>query len=157
TTGEMPRVVLDTSARSDLEHHFDVEVRARLEALCFEQLPRAPQLDESIRQLGTNELYSTLERRTLRHEMLRGINRRALERRDRFPGQHVDLRDALDLVPPHLDAHTLLFIGRKDLDRVAAHAEGPTLERDVVASVLNAHQRAQDVVAIDTLAARQRH
>jgi hypothetical protein len=36
-TGDVPRVVLDPRARTDLEHHLDVEVRAALQSLGLEQ------------------------------------------------------------------------------------------------------------------------
>ena len=58
----------------------------------------------------------------------------------RLAGERIDLGDALDLVAPQLDAHALLLVGREDLDRVAAHAEGAALERDVVALVLDARR-----------------
>ena len=150
--GEMARVVLDAGARPDLEHHLDVEVRARLEPLRLEQLAGVAQLGQPLGELGADQLHRALERRALGDEVLRRIDRRALERRDRLAGEHVDLRDALDLVAPHLDAHALLFVRREDLDRVAAHAERAALERDVVAGVLDPHERAQNVVAVDALA-----
>ncbi len=115
-------------------------------------LPAVPQLGEPLGQLGANQLDGALERRPLRDEVLRRIDRRALERGDRLAGEDVDLRDALDLVAPHLDADALLLVRRKDLDGVAAHAERAALERDVVAAVLNAHERAENVVALDRLA-----
>ena len=108
-------------------------------------------------ELLADQLHRALERRALRDEVLRRIDRRALERGDRLAGEHVDLRDALDLVAPELDAHPLLLVRRKDLDRVAAHAERAALERDVVAVVLDLHERAQDVVAVHALALRERH
>jgi hypothetical protein len=49
--------------------------------------------------------------------------------------------------PKSSTPHGLLFVGREDLDRVAAHAEGAALERDVVAPVLDATSALQDVVA----------
>src|SRR5262249_49285280 len=96
------------------------------------------------------------QRRSLRDEMLCGIDGGASQLRDRLAREDVDLRDALDLVAPHLDAHALLLVRRKDLDRVAAHAERATVERDVVAPVLNANQGTQDVVAIDLLSLCER-
>ena len=61
------------------------------------------------------------------------------------------LRDALDLVAPELEPHRLLLVGRIDLHRVAAHAKRAAVERDIVAHVLDADERAQDVVARDLL------
>ena len=78
---EMARVVLDAGAGADLEHHLDVEVRARLEPLRLEQLAGVAQLGEPLDKLGANQLDRALERRALGDEVLRRIDRRALERR----------------------------------------------------------------------------
>src|SRR5688572_9086403 len=88
--------------------------------------------------------------------MLRRVNRRPLQRRDRLTGEDIDLGDALDFVAPHLDTDPLLLVRWIDLDRVAADAECPALEGDVVAVVLDRDERPQDVVARDLLATRER-
>src|SRR6185312_8732174 len=107
------------------------------QALRLEQLSLPPQLGETLRQLALNQPDRALDRRARRDEVLRRIDRRTLELRDRVPRDDIDLGDALDLVAPHLDADALLLVGREDLDRVASHAKGAALERDVVARVLN--------------------
>jgi hypothetical protein len=61
------------------------------------------------------------------------------------------------LIPPELDAHRLLLVRRKDLDRVAAHSERAALERNVVSPVLNANQRAENIVAVGFLPLGERH
>src|SRR6266550_574440 len=68
--GQMPRIVLDAGTGANLEHHLDVEVRARLETLCLEKLPGGSQLSKTLRQLFTNQSHCSLDRRTRRHEML---------------------------------------------------------------------------------------
>src|SRR5919198_4374406 len=88
--------------------------------------------------------------------MLGRIDRGTIERRDRLAGEHVDLRDALDLVTPHLDTNALFLVRRKDLDGIAAHAERATLECNVVPTVLNFHEGEQDLVAGDVLPLRER-
>src|SRR5438132_338394 len=148
----MARVVLDSGAGADLQHHFDVEVRPRLESLRLEQLVLAAEIRESLRELFLDVPNGTLDGRPGCDEMLRGIDRRVLEDRDRFAGERIDLRDALDLLAPHLDAHSLLFIGRQNLDGITTDAERPAIERDVVARILDADERAQDVVASRPLA-----
>ena len=152
----MPRVVLDPGAGADLEHHLDVEVRARLQPLRLEELAGRAQLGESLDELFSNDLHRPLERRPLGDEVFRRIDCRALERGDRLARQDVDLRDTFDLIAPHLDANTLLFIRRIDLDGVAAHAKRATLERDVVPRILYAHERPQDVVTLDAFPFRER-
>src|SRR3954467_14722379 len=141
----MPRVVLDSCTRPDLEHHLDVEVRAGLEALGFEQLPRRAKLIQPPRQLFSNEGDGSLDRRPRCNEVFRGIDRRLLEIGDRITGQRIDFAYALDLVAPHLNPNALLFVGWQDLDGVAAHAERAALEAHVVAGVLDLYQRAQNV------------
>src|SRR5699024_11097380 len=114
------------------QHHLDVEVRARLEPLGFEELALTPQNLEPLAELLSDLAHRSIERRPGRDEMLGRIDRRALEDSDRLAGERIDLRDALDLVAPELDANPLLLVGRKDLDGVSPNAERPALESDVV-------------------------
>jgi len=88
--------------------------------------------------------------------MLGGIDRGLLQIRDRISGQRIDLADPLYLVAPHLDAHALFLVSRKDLDGVTAHSECAALERDVVSAVLDLHEGAQNLVARDALALSKR-
>src|SRR6185503_5028530 len=97
-SGEMARVVLDAGAGADFEHHLDVEVRARLESLRFEQLSLLAQQREAFLELIANQLHGPLECRPLRDEVFRRVDRRTIERRNRLAGKYVDLRDPLDLV-----------------------------------------------------------
>src|ERR1051325_28521 len=147
----MAGIVLDAGAGPDLQHHLDVEVRSTLEALSLEQLAGIAQDLEALLELGANELHRALERRPLRDEVFRRIDRSAIERGDRLAGERVDLRDALDFVAPKLDANPLLFVRRKNLDRVAAHPKRSPIEGDVVAMILDHHQRAENVVARNLL------
>ena len=61
--------------------------------------------------------------------------------------------EPLDLIAEELHAHrAAFFVGRKNLDRVAAHAEGAAMEIVIVALVLDIDQFAQHPVALDSLA-----
>ena len=66
--------------------------------------------------------------------------------------QRVDLREALDLVAPQLDAVGVVVVGGIDLDDVAAHAESAAPEIAVVALVQDLDQLGDDLVARDLLA-----
>ena len=88
--------------------------------------------------------------------MLGRINRRLLEVGDRVPGKRIDFRDPFDLVSPHLDANALLLVRRQNLDRIPAHAERASLEAHVIARVLDLHERAENVVARNSLPFRER-
>ena len=67
-------------------------------------------------------------------------------------GERVDGEDALHLVAEHLDAGDQLLVHRVDLQHVAAHAEVPAGQGDVVALELHVHQPAQQPVAVVALA-----
>ena len=75
--------------------------------------------------------------------------RRAASSASMLAGQRVELVQRLDLVAEQVDAVGGLGVGREDLERVAAHAEGAARERRVVARVLDVDQLAQDLVAVD--------
>src|SRR6185312_9449922 len=146
-TRDVARVVLDARARPDLHQHLDVEIGPRLEPLSLEQLPCLAEYREALDELRPDETERALEGCARRHEVLGRIDRRFVEVGDGAAGDDVDLRDAFDLVAPHLDANALLLVCREDLDGVAAYPERAALERNVVARVLDADPRAQDVVA----------
>ena len=63
----------------------------------------------------------------------------------------VNLVDGLDLVPPELDAHRVVGVGREHVQRVAPHAEGAALLLVVVAVVLDIDELMDDLVAIHLL------
>src|SRR5262249_32708597 len=153
--GKMSRVVLDTRARADLQHHLDVEMRTRFEPLRLEQLAISAQYFQPLAQLLSNLPDRSLERWPRCDEVFRRIDRGALEHRDRLAREGIDLRDALDLVAPELDAHTLLLVRWQNLDRVSPDAERSPLERHIVAAILNADERAQDVIPRNGLALLQ--
>ena len=152
SSGQMTRVVFDAGTGADLEHHLDVEVGARFETLGFEQLVRRAEIRQTLHQLFANEADSALDGRTRSDEVLRRIDRRLLEIGDGVPSQRIDFTNPLDLVAPHLDSHSLLFVRRENLHRITAHPERPALEAHVVTRVLDFHQRSENVVARDLLA-----
>ena len=67
---------------------------------------------------------------------------------DQLARQRVEVLQALDLVAEEARAERRLGVGREDLERVAAHAERAAAERGVVAVVLQAHELAQQLVAV---------
>ena len=85
-----------------------------------------------------------------------GIDRHAVVATQRLAGERVEGHQLVDLVAEQPDAQRRLFVGRVDLDDVAANAEGATPELDVVALVLDLDQLAQDVIPPDPLAALER-
>src|SRR5687767_9550242 len=89
--------------------------------------------------------------------MLGRIDRGLFETGDDFTSERVDLRDSLDLIPPHFDTNTLLLVSRENLDSVASHAECGALECYVVPRVLDLYKGAEDLIARNSLSFRQGH
>ena len=86
-----------------------------------------------------------------------GIDRHVLELVDHLAADRVEAHDALDLVAPEGHPHGRVFVGRPDLERVAAHAELAARELVVVARVVNVDQLAQRLIAIDLRCDLQQH
>jgi hypothetical protein len=67
---------------------------------------------------------------------------------DQLAGQRIEVLQALDLVPEERGPERGLRVGRKDLQRLAAHPERPAAERRVVPVVLELDELAQQPVAV---------
>ncbi len=67
---------------------------------------------------------------------------------DDLARQRVEVLQALDLVAEQQHPERGLLVGREDLQRLPAHAEGAAAERRVVAVVLQRDQLAQQLVAV---------
>jgi hypothetical protein len=123
--GQVPRVVLDALAVAQLAEHLQVEAGALLQALRLHQLAR---LDEEVQaSLSSSLIDSTAETDLLarRHVVARRVDREARHLLPDAAGERIEQLQRLDLVVEQLDADRQLRVfGRKDVDGVAAHAEG---------------------------------
>src|SRR5206468_2243497 len=100
------------------------------------------ELAQPVAQLDLDVLDRELELLPGRHEVLSRVDLDRLELAQQLAGQRVELDDPLDLVAPELDPGRDLFVGRLDLERVAADAELAAPERLVVALVVDLGQPA---------------
>ncbi len=82
---------------------------------------------------------------------INGNARQILLPRAHFRGQRIDLPERIDLVAPHFDAVTVIFIGGIDFDHVAAHAERAAAQV-LAAVVLDIDELAQQRFARGLLA-----
>src|SRR5699024_9449661 len=71
---------------------------------------------------------------------------------DNVPRQRMQVVQPVDLVAEHLHPDRQLLISRDDLNGVATHPEGSTVESDVVTGVLHIDQRTQEDVPVDLTA-----
>ena len=140
----MPRVVLDPGAEADLADHLQVEARALLQTLGLEQLLLAAQPDQPLREFDFDRPQRAIDLLLGDDIVAAGPDRHGLHHAGDCAGQRVDARDALDPVAEKLDPQRRVpFIGRENLDAVAADAESPAVEVQVVALVLDVDQFAQ--------------
>ena len=155
---EVARVVFDAAAKPDLLHHFDVVQHAGADALGFE---RAVGIEEHS-FLHLHIRLDFLERGV--HLLLPGRVVRGGEDRDVTPagndlaGEHVDLRDAFDLVAEKAHAKSLVRpVHGIDVERVAVGAERPARKIHVVALILVFDEPPHHVAAVDLHALAQRN
>ena len=147
-SGEVARVVLDARARADLEHHLDVEIGARLEALRLEQLPRVAQLRQPLGKLGADQLDRALDRGTRRDEVLRRIDRGFLSCSDDLAGERIDLaRSARPRRPTSRCARPALRTPERSRRCRRARGTSPRSNITSLREYWIFDQRAQDLVA----------
>ena len=81
--------------------------------------------------------------------MVRRVNRNVKHLRERVSGQHICLRDFIDLVAEELHAvGKLILIRRKNLYHVAAHTEGAAVKVEVISAVLDIDELGDDLIPI---------
>ena len=81
--------------------------------------------------------------------MVRRVNRNVKHLRERVSGQHICLRNFIDLVAEELHAvGKLILIRRKNLYHVAAHTEGAAVKVEVISAVLDIDELCDDLIPI---------
>ncbi len=151
TPVNMPGVVLDTRTETDLAHHFDVIGGAHPQPLGLQQLSLALHLGEPLGQLRLNARDRPLHPFRAGDVVGGGEDEHIGRVANDLPGHRMQIGQPFDLVPEHLDPDCELLIGGKHLDGIAADAERPTGEGQVVAGVLDVDEPAQQPVAFDLL------
>jgi hypothetical protein len=74
----------------------------------------------------------------------RGEERDLLHLAAALLGQRIEERDLFDLVAEERDTDGLVAVGRLDLERVALHPEGTSIEHQLVAVVLHLDEPSQE-------------
>ena len=151
TPVKMARVVLDSRAEAHRLDHFQIVIRAHLQALRFEQLAFLLELMQSLAQLILDGVDRPIKLRTCGNIVGSRPNGKRLVFVENLARDVVDLGDRLNLVTPELHADGVVGIGREHVERVAANAEGAAFELVIVAIVLDVDQLVDDVIALGRL------
>ena len=125
TACEIARIILDTLAHAGGFQHFEIEQRALLQPLRFEQTARAVEIVEPMLQLFF-DAFDRLQQSRARRDIMRiGVDLYGLQIGGLIAGQRIEFNNAFDFVTEHRHTPGAVFImGRKDFDNVATHAEG---------------------------------
>ena len=142
-------IVLDSAAKADFLHHFDVIPCTLLDALRLDQLVIFLEPFDALLQLSLN-LANRRVHLFLGRDVVRcRIDCHMLQIALACAGQRVNLADAVDFISKKLHAHRVgIRINRPDLHRITTHAEAVSLKCDVIALILNVNQLAGQLIAI---------
>ncbi len=150
--GQIAAVVLDAGAGSGGLDHLQVEHGALFQALGLQQLAIGDQPVQAGLELLLDADGGLAQGRARRHIVAVRIDLDRGQVAGLLAGQGIELHDRLDLVAEHGDAPgAVLIVGGKDLDHVAAAAEGAPLEGRIVALVLLGHQVGHQLALVDLL------
>ena len=144
-----PGVIFDARAVAQLLHHLDVIHSALLQPLGLHQLVLPLEEGYPLLQFPIDLLNGGIHL-GLGGDIVGGrpdgdVGQAA----DGGSGDHVDLRNAVDLVPKELDTDGgVLPVGGPDLYRVPPHPEHVPVEGDVVALIPDGHQPLQQFVPL---------
>ena len=134
---QVTRVVLDAGAIANFFQHFQVVTCALFDTLCFQEFAGLFEELQAFIQFGFDVCDGVLHLVRGGQILLGGIDRDFIRLVEDFAGQRAELHDAFHFVAEEGDAIALLlFIGRDDLQRIAAHTEGARAQVHVVALIL---------------------
>ena len=144
-----PAVVLDAGAVAQLLHHLHVVHGALLDTLSLDELALLLKEGHPLLQLLIDLLDGGIHLLFGRDIVGGGPDRNGVQPPDGGAGDHVDFRDAVDLVAEKLHPDGgVLPVGGEDLHRVPPDPEHIALKGDVVALVTDGNQLFQQLVPL---------
>jgi hypothetical protein len=144
-------------AVADLPDHLQIEHRPLMQPLRLQHAAGPLELRHPLLQLRLDALHGLHGAFARCNEVRLREYRDPLVPADVFSGQRIEGQNLVDFVPKQADAQADVFVGRIELDDVAAHAEGAARKVVIVALVLNLDKPPQDLVARNLLPLLERH
>ena len=154
---ERPGIVLDPRAEARLHQHLDVESRAGVEPLGFQQLALALELLQPGLELVLDRGDCRLDAVFGHHEVAGRIEIHLV-----FLGRHLAAggmrdRDRLQRVAPELDTTGEFVVRGPDVDGIAADAKLSPLQRQVAPLVVHGDELLEQLVAGELRAGGEPH
>jgi len=136
----VPRIVLDTAAVAHLLQHFQVEVRALFQPLCFQNFILTVEFGQAFFEFDLDSFNSPLHLVLGSDVMASRIDRNPIQRPQHLAQKRIDFRNRFDSSTKKLDPDSFAFrIGRIYFYDSAANAKSPPVKVDVIAQVLHIH------------------
>ena len=157
TASQMAGVVLHAVAVAHLLQHLQVVGGALLQPLGLQQPALAIEQIEALAQFGADRLDRIGQTLLGGHEVFGRVDVDRLQALQDLAGGGVHVADRLHLVAEQLDAHQPIFVGRADLEHVAAHAEAAAGDLHIVAGILVVHQLAQGAAQVERVTHLELH
>ncbi len=133
-------------AVADGAHHFDIEKSALHDALGLDKFSLLLEFLFPPFELFLNADDGAVAL-VLRHDVVRfrvdGNARQVFVAGPHFASEGINLAKSVNLIAPHFDAISLIFIGRVNFDHVAANAKGAAA-KVFAALVLNINEAAEE-------------
>ena len=155
--GQVPRVILDALAGTDLFEHFEIVGSARLETLRFQQCSLDHQFGMAHGQFFADAGQGPFDGRLIDHKVLRRIDVQLVVPAKDLASEGVDGRDLLDLIAEEYHADGTIIVRRPQIDHIAAHAKFTALKGQVAAIVLDRHEAFEKCITLQRLAHGQDH
>ena len=154
---DVARVVLNAGAEADLLNHLEVVLRAHAQTLCLQQLAAVFEVCQTLGEFGLDVRDGTFHALRASDVVRSWEDAQLRDLVDDIACDWVEIIQRINLVAEELHAHGLFFVGRDDIDHVAFYSEGTAGKGDIIAGVLNIHQKAQELVTVDFLTLLQPH
>ncbi len=152
---EVPGIVLDSLAETNLQQHLDVVLRPGRQTLGLQKLARVAKLDQSLVELLADAQGGRLDDAFVGHIMHSREYEHLLHGRQGIAGRRVHQVYRLDLIAEELDLIAELLVGRVNVQRVAPDAKRAAFEVHIIAVVPKADELSQQFVAVQDLADSQ--
>ena len=150
---QMPGIVLDAGAVAQFLHHFQIKLRALLQALRLNQLVLGLEQAQPLPKLVPDVGHGPLQVIPVRYVMACRVDDGFPDIPQDFTCQRVDLPDGFNLVSEKFQTQgAFVLIRRNHFQHVAPNPERSPVKIHIIALVLNIHKLGDDRVHADTLA-----